>query len=516
MTDTHSSTINPGDDFQQRPEADAISKSGSDQQPEGGAPVIQFTSYGTDRTINMPPLQGNDPTQQRNSVFRIIEVENDDAPGDYHGIVMYSPGTVIEEIDGKKIPATVVTGFSAYERHDPRHDNDVELEFDPETGMVTITDISDPNNPVVITRNAHVVARDDSARTFTVEIGETDDADRDALDAYMRRQDKSILQATRAAVDGTMKYNSALAQAFCESSAYIMDVMQQHIAPAINEAAEMARYVLQEKIYSLQGLKTAQEIDPAIEATKELARSLPVIDADYLRTVGESFREWGRQNLILLTMLQHWKGINEIIVPYQDTLNDDDDAQAEGDRVINALRILAAAYSETHGGIDGIISDDGTSFDLPAEAETEIRALIEEYSAFHNSSGAESYVFTAQLFAKAHFPASAPGAIVVSDRLTAISLQNFQFALTTRPNPTAFIAPLGTGMFTKFRWDDATGQVINVKTRQPVQETQTPVETASMMKTAAESVTTPDFVLLTALYSVLLRNVSTATISLFP
>ena len=131
---------------------------------------------------------------------------------------------------------------------------------------------------------------------------------------------------------------------------------------------------------------------------------------------------------------------------------------------------------------------------------------MDEYSDFHNSSGAESYVFTAQLFAKTHFQSTDPNEIIVSDRITAISLKDFQFALTTRPNPTAFIAPLGTGAFTRFRYDDATGQVINVKTGQPVQETQTPTETASMMKTAADTVTTPDFVLLTALYSVLLRN----------
>lgn len=250
------------------------------------------------------------------------------------------------------------------------------------------------------------------------------------------------------------------------------------------------------------------ETSKVLDLRHIIMRNMPVIDPDTLRLIGETMRKWARENVILLTMAQHWKDINGV-----DLLDDDNpieadtpDADAEGNSLIEALQILATAYSETHGGIDAIISDDGMTFDLPPEAEADINALIDEYSAFHSNSGAESYVVTAQIFAKGYFHTTDTHDIIISDRITAISLRDFQFALTTRPNPTAFIAPLGTGAFTRFRYDDATGKVINIKTGQPVQETQTPAETASMMKTQADTVTTPDFVLLTALYSVLLRN----------
>lgn len=243
----------------------------------------------------------------------------------------------------------------------------------------------------------------------------------------------------------------------------------------------------------------------ATQIMRSIQDTIP-ISPDTLQLMGEAMRKWARENIILLNMVQHWKEGHGV-----DLLDDDSnpiytDTEDNWNRLIDALQIIAAAYSDTHSGIGATISDDGTTFDLPPEVDAEINALVDEYSDFHNSSGAESYVFTAQLFAKTHFQSTDPNEIIVSDRITAISLKDFQFALTTRPNPTAFIAPLGTGAFTRFRYDDATGQVINVKTGQPVQETQTPTETASMMKTAADTVTTPDFVLLTALYSVLLRN----------
>ena len=262
-----------------------------------------------------------------------------------------------------------------------------------------------------------------------------------------------------------------------------------------------------------------ESLQETVKQAAALARNMPVIDPDYLRTIGDTLRSWGRENIILFTMVQHWNDVNgvdlladegmdvealEDMTPRDTSTDRTDDPTHES--IIDALQILAIAYNNTHSGLDATINDDGTSFDLSAEAEADIKRVINEYCAFHNSSGAESYHYTANLFATANFQPTDPGAIVVSDRITAISLRDFQFALTTRPNPVAFIAPLGTGAFTRFRYDEKLGKVIDVKTRKPVQETQTPAETASMMKTQADSVTTPDFVLLTLLYGILLRN----------
>ena len=243
----------------------------------------------------------------------------------------------------------------------------------------------------------------------------------------------------------------------------------------------------------------------ATQIMRSIQDTIP-ISPDTLQLMGEAMRKWARENIILLNMVQHWKEGHGV-----DLLDDDSnpiytDTEDNWNRLIDALQIIAAAYSDTHSGIGATISDDGTTFDLPPEVDAEINALVDEYSDYHNSSGAESYIVTAKLFTKAHFQPTVPQDITISDRITAISLLDFQFALTTRPNSTAFIAPLGTGVFTRFRYDDATGQVINVKTGQPVQETQTQAETALMMKTQANGATNPDFVLLMALYSVLVEN----------
>lgn len=220
----------------------------------------------------------------------------------------------------------------------------------------------------------------------------------------------------------------------------------------------------------------------------------------------DEYKEFILNDIILMAMFRHFEGVNGIDLQgydEQDAIN----RKSEWDsQVIDALGIIATAYTETHGGVDSIFVDNGGALVLPPEAKSDIAALIDEYIAFHNSSGAESYAYTAQRFSQTRFKPLNINEIIVSDRITAISLKDFQFALTTRPNPVAFIAPLGTGAFTRFRWDEKTGQVINVKTRQPVQATQTSSETALMMKTQAEGVTTPDFVLLTMLYSILLNN----------
>ncbi|WP_418420215.1 hypothetical protein, partial [Alistipes indistinctus] len=126
------------------------------------------------------------------------------------------------------------------------------------------------------------------------------------------------------------------------------------------------------------------ETSKVLDLRHIIMRNMPVIDPDTLRLIGETMRKWARENVILLTMAQHWKDINGV-----DLLDDDNpieadtpDADAEGNSLIEALQILATAYSETHGGIDAIISDDGMTFDLPPEAEADINALIDEYSAF--------------------------------------------------------------------------------------------------------------------------------------
>jgi len=466
-----------GDDFQQRPTDTEAEGQQQGQQIPGQIGI----TFDRDGSVEHIELKRGDLTRPHETI-RIIEHETN--PGEYHGMVLYSTDgrKVQTEIKGKPVDVPCYDGVSGYTRYDPA----AQQRPTDDTGT---GDAADGEPPAIVID----VDPDDPERDVTP---------RD-VDAFMRRQDKSLAQAARAAMENALMYNSAIARALSESTLFLSDVMRDTIAPAINEAARVA-------------VQAAREITPAIQAAAEksaqMMKNIPVIDPDTLRLIGDAMRKWARENVILLTMAQHWKDINGV-----DLLDDDDpieadapdaeaDAEAEGNSLIEALRILATAYSETHGGIDAIISDDGTTFDLPPEAEADINALIDEYSAFHSSSGAESYVVTAQIFAKGHFHTTDTHDIIISDRITAISLRDFQFALTTRPNPTAFIAPLGTGAFTRFRYDDATGQVINVKTGQPVQETQTPAETASMMKTQADTVTTPDFVLLTALYSVLLRN----------
>lgn len=482
--DTNNSAINPGDSFQQRP---------TDAQAEGQPKQVIGQiglSFDSDGDIEYVEFKGSDTARPHPKV-KIIE--NETEPGEFVGTVLFSSNgqTAQTERDGQPVETPCYDGVSVYTRHDPERQR--RFKIDTETGQTA--DVTDPKNPVIVIDGADPDAPNPTPRTM--------------LDAFSRRQDKSLAHAARAAMETARMYPTGLnpagiERAFSEASARFQDAIQTAITPAIRAAAQMA-----------------QGITPAMESTVEKAAQIignmmPVIDTDVLRTIGKSLQKLARENLIFLTMYRHWKDVNGGDLPDveadADALDvdasptDDDATTPEANSVIEALRILAAAYSETHDDFDAIISDDGTSFELPAEADAEIRALIEEYSAFHNEGGAESYVFTARLFAKTHFQPPNPNEIIVSDRLTAISLQDFQFALTTRPNPTAFIAPLGTGAFTRFKYDEKTQQVINVKTGQPVQETQTPVETASMMKQVAETVTTPDFVLLTALYSVLLSN----------
>ena len=456
---------NLGDDFQQRPtDTEAEGQQGQQGQP-GHVPGQIGLTFDRDGSIEKIELKRGDLTRPHETI-RIIEHETN--PGEYHGIVLYSTDgrTVKDDLKGQPVEIPCYDGVSGYTRYDPATQQ-------RPTDDAGAGDAADGDPPAI-----------------AIDIDPERDAPPRDIDAFMRRQDKSLAQAAQTAMESARRYNSAIAQALSESTLFLSDVMQESIAPAINEATRAA-------------------IQAAAEKSAQIMRNIPVIDPDTLRLIGDTMRKWARENVILLTMVQHWKDINGV-----DLLDDDtpietdagDDAEAEGNSLIKALRILATAYSETHGGIDVIISDDGTTFDLPPEAEADMNALIDEYSAFHSISGAESYVVTAHIFAKEHFRTTDTHDIIISDRITAISLRDFQFALTTRPNPTAFIAPLGTGAFTRFRYDDATGQVINVKTGQPVQETQTPAEMASMMKTQADAVTTPDFVLLTALYSVLLRN----------
>lgn len=252
--------------------------------------------------------------------------------------------------------------------------------------------------------------------------------------------------------------------------------------------------------YAAANLTTITE--SAIDKLQDSAQSQSL--SDY---VLESIRKLMRSFIVLKAMLIHWLDINEI--PYElidDMIQCDILTEEENKDLLYALQNLSSAFIKFKGGLENILDDTHSSFKLRSDINDEIKILITNYTAFHENSWNKSYTYTIQEFIKTCFQTLQPDSIIVSDRLSAISLQDFQFALTTRPNPIAFIAPLGTGIFTNFRYDEKTRQVINVKTRLPVQETQTPTETASMMKSAAETVTTPDFVLLTMMYSILLKN----------
>ena len=509
----NSSIDNPGDDFQQR------ATDATDTQAEGQTkPVIGQIELRFDPATGKPTRIHWTPDVDGHPDGKIKILESEDEPGVYNGIITEYVGDEYTVIDDETTGEPIVIPnpnkrVSLYTRYDPKR----QQQGSGDAADAPADDAGAQATDDTGAASAREPLRyDPEAEAFILDMDtpDTEPTPQDIKDAFSRRQDKSREQMARAAAESARTFDSTFARLCSESSEWFMQfsqAMKEAMTPAMQAATKAAADAARILTPALQ--ETLQE------SARQIARNLPTFDPDYMRTIGETLRLWGRENIILFTMVQHWNDINgvdllddegmdveslEEMTP-RDTSTDETDDPTHGS-IIDALQILAIAYNNTHGGIDAIINDNGTSFDLPPEAEADIKKVIDDYCAFHNSSGAESYMYTANLFAKAHFQPTDPGAIVVSDRITAISLQDFQFALTTRPNPTAFIAPLGTGAFTRFRYDEKIGKVINVKTRQPVQETQTPAETASMMKTQADGVTTPDFVLLTLLYGILLKN----------
>lgn len=505
----NNSIDNPGDDFQQRPTDAPDTQAEGQTEPINGQIELRF-----DPATGKPTRIHIIPPGEPHGKIKIIESQ--DEPGVYNGIITEYDGDEYIVVDDETTGEPVAIPnpnkhVSMYTRYDPerQQQGDGDAVDAPADDTAADADTQATGEPSA----RESMQQSPEAEAVVIATDATDDPDaeltpQDIKDAFSRRQDKSLEMMAQSLRENARMYDETIGKALRESSQWFKefaDVMTPAVQAAYKAATDAARVL-------------TPVIQETARRTAQFARSLPTFDPEYMRMIGETLRKWGRENIILLTMVQQWDILNggdvlegdeiEEMTPLDDTepTDTDDAAAPEADRAIDALRILAAAYSESHGGIDAIINDDGTSFDLPPEAEADIKRVIDEYSAFHNSSGAESFVYTANLFAKAHLQPTDPGAIVVRDRLQAISLRDFQFALTTRPNPTAFIAPLGTGMFTRFRYDEKSGQVINVKTRQPVQETQTPAQTASMMKTQADGVTTPDFVLLVLLYGILLDN----------
>lgn len=110
-----------------------------------------------------------------------------------------------------------------------------------------------------------------------------------------------------------------------------------------------------------------------------------------------------REHIILMTMFNHFEDVDNIDLNGKDGW-DAIKAKASWDtNVLNALGIIAGAYIETHGGTDAITIASGKSFVPTPEAEADLVAVVDDYIAFHNSSGTESHVDTAQLFTENHF-----------------------------------------------------------------------------------------------------------------
>lgn len=220
--------------------------------------------------------------------------------------------------------------------------------------------------------------------------------------------------------------------------------------------------------------------------------------------IGDVFKRFAVVDTVLLLFV---KSAKEYLNIEGDIHDKSTETYFKENGLIDALTSLAGVYITTNNSKINLIIED-SQVKVSDDIRDEITQVCEEYLSYHEGQGEKDYRATAQEFSDYYLKTEdkSNGDIIVSDRISAISLKDFQFALTTRPNPTAFIAPLGTGAFTRFRYDETLQAVINVKTKRPIQEMQTPAQIAEHMKDTADNVSTPDFALLPILYSTLLKN----------
>lgn len=306
-----------------------------------------------------------------------------------------------------------------------------------------------------------------------------------------------------------------------KSLANILNALDEKTRAVLDRITPMVNTIDWDMLNAVSDTAKAVEeyMNPTLRKVVQTAGTLPYFDDVTMRKMGDSLRKSVVKQLVLMKMVHRWEAgtgmkllddddEGEAVTRpdgEQETIDTEEQDEGKAGEILGALQDISSAYVGAHGDIQLIVDDDGASVELPPAIVAEVNSVIDDYISFHTASGIDSYEHTATEFAKNRFsPRNTPSEIVVSDRLSAISRKEFQAALQTRPNPTAFIAPLGTGMMTQFKWDEEHQQVINAKTKEPVQ--QSPTGTAMMMKTAADAVQTPDFILLTTIYSILLSN----------
>ena len=384
-----------GDDFQQRHTGDLDTQAEGQAEHIEGQIELRF-NIDTGKVSRIHIIPGGESDSETRGKLKIIESE--DEPGVFHGIVYDGDDYAVVEDKTTGEPVAIPNPdrrVSTYTRYDPEHQ-----QRDSADAVNVPTDA--PADDAGESSAREPLQYDPEAEAFILDTNATGDEPptQEQKDAFTRRIEKSREQIADALRD-TRTYYGIIAQAFNESSLWF-----QNFADAIAPARKAMNDI-------------ADTLIPAMQEAERKTRNLIAINPDYMRALSETMHKWARDNVILLTIVDQWKiakGLNE-----QDELEGDDapeDAEATENRVLDALSFLAAAYSETHGGVDAILSDDGESFNLPPEAEKEIRQLASDYAAFHDQHKESPYMETVGRFCNERFNAEGQTELNSSDEFS--------------------------------------------------------------------------------------------------
>ena len=150
-----------------------------------------------------------------------------------------------------------------------------------------------------------------------------------------------------------------------------------------------------------------------------------------------------------------------------------------------SLSILARTFYETVDKDNSFICIQGDqsehNFSLTDEADASLRVLIDTFYGNHVVSEEADIDIAIRLAKELIKQNSKQPVLQINNRLADVSMKPFEHALTLTPNANAFIAPLGTGIFDRFKIDPKTHQVIQLSNNQPL----TDASNAIMMRNAA-------------------------------
>lgn len=167
---------------------------------------------------------------------------------------------------------------------------------------------------------------------------------------------------------------------------------------------------------------------------------------------------------------------------------DENPNQAEIDPSLKSmLSLLAQAFYETSDKDSAFIrqSDEESGewrFSLADAAETELVALIDEFHGERIVSGETDKDIATRLAEELIKKRSELAVPRITNRIADVSLKPFDYALTMIPNPNAFIAPLGTSVFDRFKIDPQTNQVVQIADGKPLAT----IDSARIMRDAAK------------------------------